>query len=54
MTVINLDNKKLKTQQDPLLQQVLQIHDEPDRYFDDLQIRHKLTAEPMQNENELT
>ena len=48
MTIINLDNKKLKTQQDPLLQQVLRIHDEPYRYFDDLQIHHMLTAEPMQ------
>lgn len=48
MTIINLENKKLQTQQDPLLQQVLRIHDEPYRYFDDLQIHHMLTAEPMQ------
>jgi ornithine cyclodeaminase/alanine dehydrogenase-like protein (mu-crystallin family) len=48
MPIINLDNKKLKSQQDPLLDQVLRIHDEPYRYFDDLQIHHMLTTSPIQ------
>ena len=48
MPIVNLENKKLKTQKDPLLQQVLRIHDEPYRYFDDMQIHHMLMAEPVQ------
>lgn len=47
MPIINLEDKKLKARQDPLLQQVLRIHDEPYRYFDDLQIHHMLTSSPQ-------
>lgn len=43
-----LDTEILKAQEESLLQQVLRIHDEPYRYFDDWQIHRRLTARPMQ------
>lgn len=48
MTIINLEDKIFEPRVDPLLEQVLRIHDEPYRYFDDLQIHHMLTARPVQ------
>lgn len=36
------------TQEEPLLNQVLRIHDEPYRYFDDLQVHRMLTTQPVQ------
>ena len=48
MPLINLENKILNTQQESLLQQVLRVHDEPYRYFDDQQIHHLLTVQPLQ------
>ena len=48
MPIINLENKISTTHDEPLLQQVLRIHDEPYRYFDDLQIHNMLTARPIQ------
>jgi ornithine cyclodeaminase/alanine dehydrogenase-like protein (mu-crystallin family) len=44
----NLEDDIFKIQKDSLLQQVLRIHDEPYRYFDDLQIHHMLTTRPTQ------
>lgn len=52
MTIVapinSLDNETLLTQQDLLLQQVLRIHEEPYRYFDDWQIHSMLTVKPVQ------
>ncbi len=48
MPKVNLENKISMTREESLLQQVLRIHDEPYRYFNDLQIHHMLTVEPMQ------
>jgi ornithine cyclodeaminase/alanine dehydrogenase-like protein (mu-crystallin family) len=36
------------TQKESLLHQVLRIHEEPYRYFDDWQVHHMLTAKPTQ------
>jgi ornithine cyclodeaminase/alanine dehydrogenase-like protein (mu-crystallin family) len=48
MPIINLENKISTIHDEPLLQQVLRIHNEPYRYFDDLQIHNMLTARPIQ------
>jgi ornithine cyclodeaminase/alanine dehydrogenase-like protein (mu-crystallin family) len=46
MSITNMENKLIQTQQEELLQQVLRVHDEPYRYYDDMQVHRMLTTAP--------
>ena len=48
-----LDPVRVTTPEELLLQQVLRVHDEPYRYFDDWQVHRMLTANPMHYLNHL-
>ncbi len=47
MTIANIKNKKLPVKKQSLLQQVIRVHDEPYRYFNDWQVHNMLTRQPL-------
>jgi len=47
MPIANLKNKTVSSKE-TLLQQVVRVHDEPYRYFDDWQVHYMLTRQPLQ------